>query len=166
MSALVQAVAAVVATPTPVVSPDLSALATAAANLAASKAAGTPAVVVQAAQIAGVFFTALVLSVFHRIAEYVTSKEAGWGLKTNTLVATGYSVGVGVVGAASMHQLGTNVAALVALAVSTFTALSGSFWTYAVRKVLADLTGASVKTTVPVTQDSAPVLAVETPPAG
>ncbi len=128
--------------------------------------AQVPAVVVQAAQIAGVFVTALLLSVAHRIAEWVTTKEKGWGSKANTLIATVYSAGVGVVGVATMNQLGTNLHDLIALAVTTSVALSGSFWSYAVRKALGQLTAMGATTTPIANQDPAPVLAVEVPPAG
>lgn len=156
---VIQTVATVTATPLP--SPE--AVKEVITNVVPAQ---VPAVVVQAAQIAGVFVAALVLSVAHRVAEWLTAKEKGWGSGVNTLLATVYSLGVGTVGVATMHQLGTNVSDLVALATTTSIALAGSFWSYAVRKVLGGLTsmGASV---APVTnQDAAPTLAVEQPPQG
>lgn len=128
--------------------------------------AQVPAVVVQAAQIAGVFITALILSVAHRVAEWLTAKEKGWGAKANTLLATLYSVGAGAVGAATMHQLGTSLTDLVTLALTSSVAITGSFWSYAVRKILGQLTKMGASTTPVSNQDVAPVLAVETPPQG
>lgn len=103
--------------------------------------AQTPAVVVQAAQFVAMFAVALFLSVVHQVLEYVASKQKGWSSLFNRLLATGYSFGVGIVGTATMHQLGTDVSQLVALGLSTAVALAGSFWTYEVRQALAKLTG-------------------------
>lgn len=159
MSVVAQAVATVVATPLP--SPQIIK-----EVVTQVVPAQVPAVVVQAAQIAGVFVTALVLSVAHRMAEWLTAKEKGWGTKLNTLMATLYSFGVGTVGAATMHQLGANLSDLVALGVTTSVALAGSFWSYAVRKALAQLPGLGAKVEPVANQDTAPVLATENPPVG
>lgn len=159
MSVVAQAVATVAATPLP--SPQVIK-----EVVTQVVPAQVPAVVVQAAQIAGVFVAVLIFSVSHQVAEWLTAKEKGWGLKTNTLLATFYSFGVGTVGAATMHQLGTNLSDLVALGVTTSVALAGSFWTYAVRKALAQLTGLGAKIEPVVNQDPAPALAIEQPPVG
>lgn len=152
MSATVNALAAVVATPSP--SPEVIKQ-----TFTTVVPAQVPAVVVQAAQLAGMFVAALVLSFAHRVVEWLTAKEKGWGPKVNTLVATGYSVGVGLVGTATMGQLGTDVSALVALALNTFPALTGTFWTYALRtKLMAGLVGPTASAA------TVPPLAVETEP--
>lgn len=161
MSTLLAVVQSVVATPTPVPTPDLTALAQAAANEVAKQSQGTSAVVVQAAQIAGVFLSAFFLSVVHRVTEFVTAREKGWGDKVNVPLATLYSAGVGLVGVVTMHQFGSSLKDLVAIGLTTSVALTGSFWTYAVRKVLSKFTGAGVTSTSAV---ETPVLAVEEPP--
>lgn len=104
--------------------------------------AQTPAVVIQAAQLAAMFVAALVLSVAHKVAEWLTAKEKGWGPQVNAGLATLYSFGVGLVGTASMHQLGADTTQLVTLGISTAVALAGSFWTYALRQASAKLTSA------------------------
>jgi hypothetical protein len=102
---------------------------------------GVPPIVVQAVQFAAVFASALVLSVIHRVLEWATAREQGWKDNFNRLLATGYSLGVAVVGTAGMHQLGLQVAPLLVLAVNACVALAGSFWTYEIRKLLGSLTG-------------------------
>lgn len=156
MSHLLALAQAVVATPTPVPTPDLSALAQSAANAAAAKAAGPSAVVVQAAQLGGIFASALVLSLGHRLVEWLTAKEKGWNAKVNVLVATIYSAGVGIAGAAVMNQLGADLKDMVTVALTTSVALTGSFWTYAVRKAWAALFGSQLPAAVAV-----PALATE-----
>lgn len=102
---------------------------------------GVPPIVVQAVQFAAVFVSALLLSVVHRILEWATAREQGWKDNFNRILATGYSIGVGVIGTASMHQLGLAVAPLLVLGVNTCVALAGSFWTYEIRKLMGSLTG-------------------------
>jgi hypothetical protein len=159
MSAIVHAAQTVAATPLP--SPQVVK-----ETFTQVVPANTPAVVIQAAQIAAMFVSALLLSVAHRVAEWLTAKEEGWGSAINALVATVYSAGVGLLGAASMHQLGTDTTQLVTLALSTSVAFAGSFWTYAVRKGINALTslGASAPEIDPdpgKTPDSAPETAAE-----
>jgi hypothetical protein len=101
----------------------------------------TPPLVIQAVQFLVMFVAAFAISVAHQITEYVTAKEEGWDPQVNRLLATAYSAAVGLVGTAAMHQLGTSAQQLVALGVSTAIALTGSFWTFEVRKLLAALTG-------------------------
>jgi hypothetical protein len=123
--------------------------------------ANVPDVVVQAAQIAGLFVAGLIISAAHRIIEYVTAKEQGWGPKVNTLLASLYTVGVGLVGAVTMHQFGASVAGIVALVLNSGVASIGTFWSYAIHsKLIASLLGG--------TTSSAPVvaaLATENDPA-
>lgn len=158
MSHLLALAQAVVATPvpTPVPTPDLSALAQFAANAAATKVAGPSAVVVQAAQLGGIFASALVLSLGHRLVEWLTAKEKGWDAKVNVLVATIYSAGVGVAGAAVMNQLGVDLKDIVTVALTTSVALTGSFWTYAIRKAWSALFGSSLPAPAPLATDEAP----------
>lgn len=148
MSTLLAVVAQVVATATPVPTPDLSSLAQQAANATAAQVAGPSAVVVQAAQLGGIFASALVLSLAHKLVEWLTAKEKGWDTKLNVLVATVYSLGVGVVGAAVMNQLGADLKDMVTVALTTSVALTGSFWTYAVSKAWKALFGTSLPTPV------------------
>src|SRR6266516_416130 len=134
MSVLAATVATVAATPVP--TPEVVRQ-----TIVETVPQGTPAIVVQAAQVAGVFAAGLVLSVGHRLAEYLTAKEKGWAAWVNTLVASGYTVGVGVVGTTVMGQLGVDVSGIVALVVTTGVASIGTFWSYAVRKALSFVSG-------------------------
>lgn len=147
-------VAAVVATPTP--SPEI--IKTVFTNTVPAQ---VPAVVVQASQVAGVFVAGLLVSAAHRIAEVVIAKEKGWGPKFNTLLTSGYTVLIGLVGVATAHQLGTGLSSAVALVLSTGVASIGTFWGYAVKnKFIGSLLSAQTQTVIP------PVLATDGTPAG
>jgi hypothetical protein len=127
---------AVVATATPVPSPEVVRQ-----TIVENVPQGTPAVVVQAAQVAGVFAAGLVLSVAHRVVEYVTAREKGWEAKINVPLTSAYTVGVGLVGAATMGKLGVNASDLVTLVITSGVASIGTFWSYAVRKALSFVNG-------------------------
>lgn len=143
MSAIAQAAATVAATPLP--SPQVIK-----EVFTNTVPANVPDVVVQGAQVAGLFVAGLIISAAHRIIEYVSAKEKGWGPKINTLLASAYTIGIGLFGAGTMHQLGLDVAALVALVLNTGVASIGTFWSYAIHsKLIASLLGRTATATAP-----------------
>lgn len=145
MSAIAQAAATVTATPLP--SPQI--IKETFVNTVPSQ---MPAVVIQGVQLLAMFLAAFLLSIIHRVAEWFTAKEKGWSPQLNAGLATAYSLGVGIVGTSTMGQIGHESQQIVALAISSFTAFSGSFWTYALRKAVTALSTQGVK--APTTTES------------
>lgn len=155
MSAEVHAVAAAVAA-TPLPSPQVIK-----ETFTNTVPAQVPAVVVQAAQVAGLFVAGVIISAAHRIIEYVSAKEKGWGPRINTLLASFYTLAVGVLGTAVTHQVGAGLATAVAVALNSGVVSIGTFWSYAIHsKLIASLLGKQTQST-PV----APELATDQDPA-
>lgn len=138
MSALAAVVATVAATPVPspqVVKEVLQPV--------VQPVADTPAVVVQLAQIAGLAVAMFVVSVFHQVLEFVTtkSKQGGWNDNFNRALATLYSVAGGLVTAFSTGNLKPNFTGIATGVLSVAVALAATFWGYELRKFFIKLMG-------------------------
>lgn len=103
----------------------------------------TPEVVMQLATMAGLAVTTFVVSMFHQVIEWLTtkSKAGGWNGNLNRGLATVYSVGLALLTAFQTGDLKPDASG-IALSVSSISvALASTFFGYELRAFFLKLMG-------------------------